>query len=221
MRKYDEEYQDNESRRYMYDFDHVMRRYMIRTLSPFFTRGKALELGCFEGAMTKLIADHFTRPHGSRRGREPNRDGQIECSGRGSFRSFHDRSGGARPDLRLDLPGTYSGALGSPDRSPFSHRKLAELDGRFFVVVPNADAASRQIAVKMGLVDTNNAVTPGELAHGHRCTYSLDTLEYDVRRAGLHVESRGGILFNQNFRFGTPTRAWYSLSSPEGKDFAS
>ena len=27
--------------------------------------------------------------------------------------------------------------------------------------------------------------------------------------------------FNQNFRFGTPTRTWYSLSSPEGNDFAS
>ena len=25
----------------------------------------------------------------------------------------------------------------------------------------------------------------------------------------------------QNFRFGTPTRTWYSLSSPEGNDFAS
>ena len=25
----------------------------------------------------------------------------------------------------------------------------------------------------------------------------------------------------QNFRFGTLTRTWYSLSSPEGKDFAS
>ena len=27
--------------------------------------------------------------------------------------------------------------------------------------------------------------------------------------------------FNQNFRFGTPTRTWCSLSSPEGNDFAS
>ena len=26
---------------------------------------------------------------------------------------------------------------------------------------------------------------------------------------------------DQNFRFGTPTRTWYSLSSPEGNDFAS
>jgi len=32
----------------------------------------------------------------------------------------------------------------------------------------NANAASRQIAVKMGLVEANDAVTAGERAHGHR-----------------------------------------------------
>ena len=56
--------------------------------------------------------------------------------------------------------------------------------GRLFVVVPNAQAASRQIAVRMGLIDTNNAVTEGERVHGHRCTFSLDTLEHTARSAG-------------------------------------
>jgi len=49
MRDHNREYQDNESRRYAYDFDYVVRRYMMRTLSPFLTNGRALELGCFEG----------------------------------------------------------------------------------------------------------------------------------------------------------------------------
>ena len=82
-------------------------------------------------------------------------------------------------------------------------RKWLTPSGRLFVVVPNADAASRQIAVKMGLVETNNAVTAGEFAHGHRRTYSLDTLEHEVRRSGLEVESRGGIFFKPfaNFQF--------------------
>jgi hypothetical protein len=75
--------------------------------------------------------------------------------------------------------------------------------GRFFVVVPNAQAASRQIAVRMGLIETNHSVTEGERIHGHRCTYSLDTLEHDVRSAGLRVESRGGVMFKPfaNFQF--------------------
>jgi len=66
-------------------------------------------------------------------------------------------------------------------------------DGRLFLVCPNANAPSRQIAVKMGLISHNDAVTPAEAAHGHRCTYSLDTLERDAAAAGLKVLHRSGI----------------------------
>jgi 2-polyprenyl-3-methyl-5-hydroxy-6-metoxy-1,4-benzoquinol methylase len=67
--------------------------------------------------------------------------------------------------------------------------------GRLFLVCPNANAPSRQIAVKMGLITHNAAVTPAEAEHGHRCTYSLDTLERDAVAAGLNVVHRSGIFF--------------------------
>ena len=70
---------------------------------------------------------------------------------------------------------------------------LAE-NGRFFLVCPNANAPSRQIAVKMGLITHNAAVTPAEAEHGHRRTYSLDTLERDAVAAGLKVIHRSGDL---------------------------
>lgn len=75
--------------------------------------------------------------------------------------------------------------------------------GRLFVIVPNAHAASRQIAVEMGLISHAAAVTDGELAHGHRRTYSLDTLARDCRAAGLEVRDRGGVFFKPfaNFQF--------------------
>ncbi len=203
MRNYENEHSDNESRRYMYDFDHIMRRYMIRALLPFFNGGKALELGCFEGAMTRLIADHFTDLT------------VIEAAG-----SLIETARAKVPESVRFVHSTIETAeLESVYGSIFLVHTLEHLDdpvatlarigswlsptGRLFVVVPNADAASRQIAVKMGLVNTNNAVTPGELEHGHRRTYSLDTLEYDMRRAGLRVESRGGIFFKPfaNFQF--------------------
>ena len=60
---------------------------------------------------------------------------------------------------------------------------------------PDANAPSRQIAVKMGLIPNNNAVTPAEAEHGHRCTYALDTLERDATAAGLKVIHRSGIFF--------------------------
>jgi hypothetical protein len=68
-------------------------------------------------------------------------------------------------------------------------------DGRCFLVCPNANAPSRQIAVKMGLISHNAAVTDAEAAHGHRRTYSLDTLERDAVSAGLKVRHRSGIFF--------------------------
>jgi hypothetical protein len=47
----------------------------------------------------------------------------------------------------------------------------------------------------MGLIDNNSAVTPAEAEHGHRRTYSLDTLERDAVAAGLKVVYRSGIFF--------------------------
>ena len=75
--------------------------------------------------------------------------------------------------------------------------------GRLFVVVPNANAPSRQIAVQMGLIPFNSAVTDAEREHGHRRTYSLDTLERDVVGAGLRIVHRGGVFFKPlaNYQF--------------------
>ena len=67
--------------------------------------------------------------------------------------------------------------------------------GRFFLVCPNANAPSRQITVKMGLISQNASVTPAEAEHGRRCTYLLDTLERDAVAAGLKVVHRSGIFF--------------------------
>src|SRR6476659_9796289 len=59
MRDYNAEYQDNESRKYAYGIDSIVRRYMMRTLAPYFSKGKALEIGCLEGESTSLFAEHF------------------------------------------------------------------------------------------------------------------------------------------------------------------
>ena len=77
--------------------------------------------------------------------------------------------------------------------------------GRLFVVVPNANAPSRQIAVQMGIVPFNSAITDAERAHGHRKTYSLDTLEREVLDGGLRIVHRGGVFFKPlaNYQFDT------------------
>ena len=87
--------------------------------------------------------------------------------------------------------------------------------GRFFLVCPNANAPSRQIAVKMGLISHNSAVTPAEKEHGHRITYALDTLERDAKAAGLKVVHRSGIFFKAFANFQWDRLLSTDIISPE------
>jgi 2-polyprenyl-3-methyl-5-hydroxy-6-metoxy-1,4-benzoquinol methylase len=82
-------------------------------------------------------------------------------------------------------------------------KDLLTLDGILFIVVPSATAASRQIAVEMGLIPHLTAVTEAEKQHGHKRTYTLDTLKHDARAAGIRIVSTGGIFFKglANFQF--------------------
>ena len=68
-------------------------------------------------------------------------------------------------------------------------------DGRFIVICPNANAPSRQIAVRMGILSHNATITDSERDHGHRITYSFDTLERDAKSAGLKIIGKKGIFF--------------------------
>jgi len=67
--------------------------------------------------------------------------------------------------------------------------------GRLFIVVPNAYAASRQLAVEMGILPHCESVTPGEREQGHHVTYSFETLNFAVLNAGLTISYKTGIFF--------------------------
>jgi len=202
VRDFNQEFQGNE-RKYAYDFDHVLRRYMIRALRPAFVPGRALELGCFEGEMTALLLDEF----GDVTVIEAASDLVARASARVGARARFVC--GRFEDVELDE--TYDNLflvhtlehLDEPVGVLRRIRRWMSPGARLFVVVPNANAPSRRIAVKMGLITHNAAVTPAERQHGHRITYSLDTLERDVRAAGFAVAQRGGVFFKPlaNYQF--------------------
>jgi len=188
---------DNEKYAYSFDFD-VMHPYMMRSFEPFFRPGSLLELGSFKGDFTQRLLNRFN---------------DITC-----VEASEDAINEARRKLgqgreityvhgafeNISLPRRYDNiilthVLEHLDDPVLVLRRirnewLAET-GRLFLVCPNANAPSRQIAVKMGLISHNAAVTEAEATHGHRCTYSLDTLERDAVAAGLNVMHRSGIFF--------------------------
>ena len=204
MRNHNLEYEDNEARKYAYDFDSTIRRYLLRTLERHFVQGgTALELGCFKGDMTEQILEYFPKITVVEaasdlakivRDRFPGRVEVINST-------FED----ARIDSRYDNIFLVHTLEHLDDRIGMLARVLNWLSptGKLFVAVPNANALSRQIAVKMGLIAYHSAVTPAEAKHGHRCTYSMDVLLSEMRQAGYRIEDYGGVLLKPlaNFQF--------------------
>lgn len=204
-RDYVAETKDNEARKYFYNFDYdVMHPFMLRSFLPFMKKTNALELGCFEGAFSQLLEPHFNSltcieasiEAAAIAKQKVTTDTQVIC--------------GLFEETQLDC--VYDNIFMChvlehvEDRVAVLkkiHDKWLSENGYFFLVCPNANAASRQIATKMGLISHNAAVTNGESEHGHHITYSLDTLERDAREAGFNVVERKGIFFKAfaNFQF--------------------
>lgn len=196
-RNYNEELKDTPQRTYSYNFDFdVMHPYMLESFRPFFRPGNMLELGCFRGAFTRRLHAHYRDLTCVEASDEAIAEAQLAL---GNGIEFYNAL-----FEEVELPRRYDHIvmthvlehLDDPVRvlKRVNDEWLAD-DGRFFLVCPNANAPSRQIAVKMGLISENAAVTRAEAEHGHRRTYTLDTLERDAAAAGLRIVQRSGIFF--------------------------
>lgn len=196
-RDYNREIKDTADHQYAYSFDFdIMHPYLVRSFEPFFKGENLLELGSFKGDFTKRFLPYFddiTCVEAS--------DVAIEEAKQkmgDKVRFVHSLFEKAVLPIRYDNI-VMTHVLEHLDDPIFVLKRindewLAE-GGRFFLVCPNANAPSRQIAVKMGLITHNSAVTSAEAEHGHKCTYTLDTLERNAVAAGLKVVHRSGIFF--------------------------
>jgi SAM-dependent methyltransferase len=216
-RDFNREIADTAERKYAYNFDlDVMHPFMIRAFEPFFRPGSLLELGSFKGDFTRRFLPYFK---------------DITCVEASSDAAEHawQALGGQVTIVQAtfegaQLPRRYDNVvmthvlehLDDPVRilKRVKDEWLAP-GGRLFLVCPNANAPSRQIAVKMGLLTHNAAVMPAEREHGHRTTYSFDTLERDARRAGLTVVYRTGIFFKALANFQWDRLLATDIISPE------
>lgn len=196
-RNYNQEIQDSKSHKYAYSFDFdVIHPYMLKSFLPFFKTGNILELGSFKGDFTKRLLPFFN---------------EITCVEASSDaieiakRTIGDRAIFVN-DLfeKVSLPEKYdhiilTHVLEHLDDPVLVLKRINQEwlsdQGRLFLVCPNANAPSRQIAVKMGVLSHNSVITAAEKEHGHKITYSLDTLERDAKAAGLNVVLRSGIFF--------------------------
>jgi len=201
-RDFNREYQDG-ARKYQYDFDGVVQRYVMKALAPFFRPGRALELGCYTGDVTELIAGVYADLTVVEASEDLVRVASGRLGGRARFitSTFEDATLDGRYDAIF-----FIHTLEHVDDAVLVLKRVRGWltdAGRLFLVVPNAHAPSRQIAVHMGLVAHPEAVTDAERGHGHRRTYTLETLERDAQEAGFSVVDRGGVFFKAlaNYQF--------------------
>jgi 2-polyprenyl-3-methyl-5-hydroxy-6-metoxy-1,4-benzoquinol methylase len=197
QRDYNQELKDTSDHKYAYSFDFdVMHHYMIESFNPHFVKGNCLELGSFKGDFTKRLIPYFDditcveASDESIKISKQNLKGNITY-----FNSLFET---------VELPKKYDNIIlthvlehiDNPTGllSRIKNEWLSD-NGKLFLVCPNANAPSRQIAVKMGLITHNSAITSSEVEHGHRITYTLDTLERDASLGGLNTIHRSGIFF--------------------------
>jgi len=217
QRNYNNELKDTANHKYAYNFDFdVMHPFMLKSFLPFFVKGNLLELGSFKGDFTKRLLTHFE---------------DITCveASDEAIEIARNKIGDTVKFVNslfetATLPTNYDNIVLTHVLEHLSDPVLVlkrindewlSNNGRLFLVCPNANAPSRQIAVKMGLISHNTAVTPAEAEHGHRRTYTLDTLEKDAAAAGLKVVHRSGIFFKALANFQWDKLLKTDIISPE------
>jgi 2-polyprenyl-3-methyl-5-hydroxy-6-metoxy-1,4-benzoquinol methylase len=178
--------------------DKAIRRLAVRTFEPYLSRdGRGMQMGYSEGIDTELLAARVAR---------------LEVvEGCRAFIEDGERRGlpnvGFRHAMFEDL------ALAT-DEAPFDYvfanyvlehvldvpqvlgrvRGVLKPGGLLFVVVPNARALSRQLAVHMGLLPEVKALTEHDHSHGHRRVYDRVSLDRDVEAAGFRIIAQGGLM---------------------------
>lgn len=219
-RDYNKEIKDTSDHKYAYRFDFdVMHKYMIKSFVPFFLNGNLLELGSFKGDFTKRLLPYFDDVTCVEASMEAMQSAESFLGKNVKFiNSLFEE---AILETKFDNI-VLTHVLEHVDDPIVVLKRINDEwlsdNGRLFLVCPNANAPSRQIAVKMGLISHNSAVTPAEAEHGHRITYSLDTLERDVTTAGLNVIYRSGIFFKALANFQWDKLLNTDVISPEYLD---
>ena len=196
-RDYNEEIKDRDELKYAYNFDfEVMHAYMLKSFEPFLSKGNCLELGSYKGDFTKRLMQYCNDITCVEASSEAIKVAEEILGDNIKFinSTFENTELSTKYDNII-----LTHVLEHIDNPISLLRKINNEwisdSGRLLLVCPNANAPSRQIAVHMGLISCNTAITQAEAEHGHRITYTFDTLERDVKEAGLNVVHRSGIFF--------------------------
>lgn len=195
LRDYDSESRDTSDHKYVYNFDFdIMHHYMIESFREYIVSGSILELGSFEGEFTKRLipfSKNITCVEASKDAVEiaKKKLGEDIIIYNTLFEDFESK-------IKYDNIILTHVLEHIDDRISLLNKIKQEWvseNGKIFIVCPNANALSRQIAKEMGIIKNVTDITDSEKKHGHTITYTLEKLEEEVESAGLKIKYKGGI----------------------------
>jgi len=182
-----------------YTVDHssqtrVMRELVVRTFEPYVNGGIALELGCSDGYMTEMLAtkvDRLDVVDGSKSFLAEARKRNLP-----NVEYFYALFEEYRPQQKYDYVFCtfILEHVMDPQLVLTMAKRALSPSGRLFVVVPNARALSRQLALHMGLISDLKALTQNDLVNGHRRVFDRVSLNRELRSAGFTTLSEGGLM---------------------------
>ena len=176
-------------------FETVLGHYLVKSILENMRPPSLLDLACGNGELTAALAPHFERVVG------------VDASA-----GHVEKARQAHPNIRFEHglaeefsePGGFSTItmiallehVADPvDLLARSAGNLAP-GGVLIAHVPNAMAVNRRIARLMGSLTDEHELSPYDLnVLGHRRAYDMESLVRDFEKAGLRVETTGGVFY--------------------------
>ena len=177
--------------------DRAIRELIVRTFAPYLAPTmQGLQLGYAEGVDTTMLAPllhHLDVVEGSQVFYE------VGCNtASDNVTMHHDLFESFLPKTTTRYDAVFAVYVLEHVEDPVSLLRLARAalsgKGLLFIVVPNAYALSRQLALQMGLLPSLTSLTQRDLEHGHRRVYDRQSLQRDIEAAGLHPAAQGGVM---------------------------
>jgi 2-polyprenyl-3-methyl-5-hydroxy-6-metoxy-1,4-benzoquinol methylase len=168
---------------------------LYQRLVPHVQRRAALEMGCADGRMTRLLCRDFTKVDvldASRHfldqvARDP------LCAKATLHETFFEDW---QSERRFDAIFLTHILEHLPDPVAVLRRASQWLapDGRLLVAVPNANSLNRLVGVKMGMLEAKDSLNAQDVVLGHLRVYTPELLRQHVETAGLQVAYKGGVM---------------------------
>lgn len=172
---------------------HTIESYLVDSAEK-----RGLQLGCSNGQQTASLADKLgwlCVVDGSSVFIDRVKSSNIKPNVDFVFSLFEDLDSATHSERYDYIFCTYVlEHVFDPRQLLSSLRTLLKPLGTLFIVVPNALALSRQIALKMGLIESLQQLTANDIKHGHRRVYTAQTIQQDVTESGLTIQKMEGII---------------------------